>query len=39
VALSGGMEAVKAQWERPLEEIFTAVAGGGAAVATAEVQP
>jgi ABC-2 type transport system ATP-binding protein len=39
VALSGGIEEVKADWERPLEEIFTAVAGDGAAVATAEVQP
>jgi ABC-2 type transport system ATP-binding protein len=36
VALTGGMEAVKTEWDRPLEEIFTAVAGGDA-VAT-EVQ-
>ena len=39
VALTGGMEAVKAEWSRPLEEIFTAVAGGVAANATREVQP
>jgi len=38
VALAGGMEAVKAQWERPLEEIFTAVAGATSAAATTEVQ-
>ena len=31
VALSGGMEAVKAEWKRPLEEVFTAVAGEDAA--------
>lgn len=38
VALTGGMEAVKTEWDRPLEEIFTAVAGGGAAATTTEVQ-
>jgi ABC-2 type transport system ATP-binding protein len=31
LALAGGMEAVKAEWDRPLEEIFTTVAGGDAA--------
>jgi ABC-2 type transport system ATP-binding protein len=31
LALTGEMEQVKAEWGRPLEEIFTAVAGGGAA--------
>jgi len=39
VALSGTMEAVKAEWERPLEEIFMAVAGGGVAAKTTEVHP
>ena len=37
VALSGTMEAIKAEWERPLEEIFMAVAGGGVAANTTEV--
>ena len=37
VAVNGGMEAVKAEWDRPLEEIFTAVAGGGG-TATAPVR-
>jgi ABC-2 type transport system ATP-binding protein len=32
IALDGRMEQVKADWGRPLEEIFTAVADGGAAV-------
>lgn len=32
LALAGEMEKVKAEWGRPLEEIFTAVAGGGVAV-------
>jgi ABC-2 type transport system ATP-binding protein len=39
VALDGGMEAVKAEWDRPLEEIFAAVAGAGADSTTTEVQP
>jgi len=41
LALVGGMEAVKAQWDRPLEEIFTAVAAGETAPppARAEVRP
>jgi ABC-2 type transport system ATP-binding protein len=38
LALSGGMEAVKAEWRRPLEEVFTAVAGNGVAAAAAEVR-
>lgn len=41
LALTGEMEAVKAEWNRPLEEIFTAVAGGDAAApvpARAEVR-
>jgi ABC-2 type transport system ATP-binding protein len=38
VALTGRMEAVKAEWGRSLEEIFTTVAGGSAAP-TAEVEP
>jgi ABC-2 type transport system ATP-binding protein len=36
VVLNGGMEAVKAEWKRPLEDVFTAVAGNG--VASAEVR-
>jgi ABC-2 type transport system ATP-binding protein len=39
VALTGGMEAVKAEWNRPLEEIFMAVAGGGSDRQTTEVHP
>jgi ABC-2 type transport system ATP-binding protein len=39
VALSGGMEAVKAEWKRPLEEIFAAVAGPDPAEAATEVRP
>jgi len=39
VALSGAIEAVKAEWSLSLEEIFTAVTGGGAtAPARQEVQ-
>ena len=38
VALSGGMEAVKAEWKRPLEDVFTAVTDEGAAAAPAEVR-
>jgi len=39
LALAGGMEAVKAEWGRPLEEIFVAVASGGAvADTTTQVQ-
>jgi ABC-2 type transport system ATP-binding protein len=34
VALSGSMEELKAQWSRPLEEIFTAATGGTAAPAS-----
>jgi ABC-2 type transport system ATP-binding protein len=39
VALDGGMETVKAQWERPLEEIFAAVTGTGGVTTATEVQP
>ncbi len=40
IALEGELEAVKAQWGRPLEEIFTAVVSkpSGRAAALAEVQ-
>ena len=37
LALTGGMEAVKAEWNQPLEEIFMAVAGGGSDRQTTEV--
>jgi ABC-2 type transport system ATP-binding protein len=30
LALEGALEAVKAEWGRPLEEIFTVVTAGGA---------
>ncbi len=41
IALEGSLEGVKAEWGRPLEEIFTAVASGSANVPTlqAEVHP
>jgi ABC-2 type transport system ATP-binding protein len=39
VALTGAMEAVKAEWDRPLEEIFISVAGGEVASRTTEVHP
>jgi len=38
LALAGEMESVKAEWGRPLEEIFTAVAGGSAASTAPEVR-
>ena len=37
LVLTGGMEAVKAEWNQPLEEIFMAVAGGGSDRQTTEV--
>jgi ABC-2 type transport system ATP-binding protein len=39
LALSGEMEAVKAEWKRPLEEVFVAVAGNGETSPTPEVHP
>jgi ABC-2 type transport system ATP-binding protein len=41
LALEGGLEAVKAEWGRPLEEIFTAVTvrGATAPIPLSEVQP
>jgi ABC-2 type transport system ATP-binding protein len=38
VALNGGMETVKADWDRPLEEIFIAVTSGANPAAPAPVQ-
>jgi ABC-2 type transport system ATP-binding protein len=38
LALSGSMEAIKAEWNQPLEEIFVAVAGRGPAQQGAEVR-
>ncbi len=39
LALSGEMEAVKAEWDRPLEDVFTAVTGPGAKETSREVHP
>lgn len=38
VALAGGMEAVKAEWDRSLEDVFTAVTDPGATAAMPEVR-
>jgi ABC-2 type transport system ATP-binding protein len=39
LALNGEMEAVKAEWKQPLEEIFVAVAGNGKTSPSPEVHP
>ena len=39
VALAGTLESVKAEWKKPLEEIFVAVAGPGTVGESAEVHP